>query len=87
VRSSSLLINLAKAIGRIIVSYKDVQNLAGYTSLIFELDTVLKELDQGKYMRQMVNDNVGGEKVKDSSMTLVDTTKLGKTMDSDNVEF
>ena len=37
VRNSSLLINLAKAIGRIVVSYKDVQNLAGYTTLIYEL--------------------------------------------------
>jgi len=51
VRNSSLLINLAKAIGRIVVSYKDVQNLAGYTSLIYELKEVLDDLDQGKYKR------------------------------------
>ena len=37
IRNSSLLINLAKAIGRIVVSYKDVQSLAGYTTLIFEM--------------------------------------------------
>jgi len=34
VRNSSLLINLAKAIGRIVVSYKEVQSLAGYTTLV-----------------------------------------------------
>ena len=51
VRNSSLLINLAKAIGRIVVSYKDIQNLAGYTSLIHEMDTVLKELKDGKFRR------------------------------------
>ena len=44
VRNSSLLINLAKAIGRIVVSYKDVQNLAGYTTLIHEMDEVLCDL-------------------------------------------
>ena len=51
VRNSSLLINLAKAIGRIVVSYKDIQNLAGYTSLIHEMDLVLKDLKDGKFRR------------------------------------
>lgn len=44
VRNSSLLINLAKAIGRLVVSYKEVQNLAGYTTLIHEMDEVLMDL-------------------------------------------
>ena len=44
VRNSSLLINLAKAIGRVVVSYKDLQNLAGYTTLISEMDEVLGDL-------------------------------------------
>lgn len=51
IRNSSLLINLAKAIGRIIVSYKDVQNLAGYTTLIYELKEVLDDLEEGHYKR------------------------------------
>lgn len=54
VRNTSLLINLAKAIGRIVVSYKDVQNLAGYTTLIYELKEVLDDLSDGKYQRMMV---------------------------------
>ena len=49
VRNSSLLINLAKAIGRLVVSYKEVQNLAGYTTLIHEMDEVLGDLSQGHY--------------------------------------
>lgn len=36
-RNSSLLINLAKAIGRIVVSYKELQSLAGYTCVIYEI--------------------------------------------------
>lgn len=51
VRNSSLLINLAKAIGRIVVSYKDVQNLAGYTTLIHEMDEVLNDLKNNRYKR------------------------------------
>ena len=53
-RNSSLLINLAKAIGRLVVSYKEVQNLAGYTTLINEMDEVLDDLSNGRYQRVMV---------------------------------
>lgn len=44
VRNSGLLLNLGKAIGRVIVSYKELQLLAGYTSLVYELDEVLDDL-------------------------------------------
>jgi ATP-binding cassette subfamily D (ALD) protein 3 len=54
VRNSSLLINLAKAIGRLVVSYKEIQSLAGYTTLIHEMDEVLTDLSDGKYKRVMV---------------------------------
>jgi len=54
VRNSSLLINLAKAIGRLVVSYKEVQSLAGYTTLIHEMEEVLNDLGEGKYRRIMV---------------------------------
>ena len=53
-RNSSLLINLAKAIGRLVVSYKEVQNLAGYTTLINEMEEVLDDLSNGRYQRVMV---------------------------------
>lgn len=56
VRNSSLLINLAKAIGRLVVSYKEVQSLAGYTTLIYEMDEVLKDLGKGSYKRVMVTE-------------------------------
>jgi ATP-binding cassette subfamily D (ALD) protein 3 len=54
IRNSSLLINLAKAIGRIVVSYKDVQQLAGYTSLVAELEDVLADLSKGNFTRNML---------------------------------
>jgi ATP-binding cassette subfamily D (ALD) protein 3 len=61
VRNTSLLINLAKAIGRIVVSYKDVQALAGYTTLVYELKEVLDDLEHGKYKRMMVKNMGEGE--------------------------
>lgn len=57
VRNSSLLINLAKAIGRLVVSYKDIQQLAGFTTLINEMDEVLGDLSKGTYSRVMVINN------------------------------
>lgn len=55
IRNSSLLISLAKAIGRIVVSYKEVQNLAGYTSLVYEMKEVIDDLKHGSYARIMSN--------------------------------
>eukprot|EP00916_Digyalum_oweni_P008518 GHVL01014279.1.p1 GENE.GHVL01014279.1~~GHVL01014279.1.p1 ORF type:complete len:611 (-),score=62.55 GHVL01014279.1:1146-2978(-) len=54
VRNSALLINLAKAIGRLFVSYKDVQQLAGYTFLLSQLEQVLCDLENKKYVRSVV---------------------------------
>lgn len=74
VRNSSLLINLAKAIGRIVVSYKDVQNLAGYTALIHEMDEVLKDLDNGKFRRTQVVTLENGETQESETLKLNDMT-------------
>ena len=46
-RNSSLLINLAKAIGRLVISYKEIQQLAGYTTLVAEVADVLEDLNKG----------------------------------------
>lgn len=55
IRNSAHLINLSKALGRIIVSYKEVQNLAGYTYLVRKLDKVMTEVNEGKFVRTQVN--------------------------------
>ena len=54
IRNSSLLINLSKAIGRIVTSYEDIQRLAGYTKLVSNIKKVLRDLEQGNYQREMV---------------------------------
>lgn len=46
-----MLINQAKAIGRVVIMYKDLQALAGYTTLIYELDEVLDDLNKGLFKR------------------------------------
>lgn len=47
IRNSALLISLAKAIGRIVISYKEVQELAGYTTLVHEIKEVIDDLKAG----------------------------------------
>lgn len=57
IRNSGLLVSLAKSIGRIIGSYKDLQNLAGYTHLVSELNNVIEDVNHEKYVISKVDDN------------------------------
>eukprot|EP01083_Nonionella_stella_P151740 485379_1 len=54
IRNSSLLINLSKAIGRIVTLYEDIQRLAGYTKLVSNMKVVLRDLEDGNYVSEMV---------------------------------
>lgn len=45
------MVNLAKAMGRIVVTYKDAQTILGYTVLLTETKKVLDDLDVGKYQK------------------------------------
>jgi len=55
IRNSSLLINLSKAIGRIVISYEDLQRLAGYTKLVTKMRNALIDLQNGLYVRDFVD--------------------------------
>ncbi|KAI7862588.1 ABC transporter transmembrane region 2-domain-containing protein [Spinellus fusiger] len=55
-RNSSYLINLSQAVGRLILTGRDLTRFAGYTSRVAELFTVLKDVREGKYMRTMVSE-------------------------------
>ena len=83
VRNSSLLINLAKAIGRLVISYKELQNLAGYTTLIHEMDEVLDDLKHGRYKRVMVTQ--GND--KKNQVSIASTRGGAKVFESDNIIF
>lgn len=60
IRNSSLLINLAKAIGRLVISYKEIQQLAGFTSLVYEMNEVLDDLKSKKFVRTQISGGEGG---------------------------
>jgi ATP-binding cassette, subfamily D (ALD), member 3 len=75
---------MAKAIGKIVISYKDVQALAGYTTLIHELDEVLYDLNRGKFRRTQIAEVQGG---KVESFKLIDMSSKGEVIVGENLEF
>lgn len=82
IRNGSLMINLAKSIGRLVISYKDLQNIAGYTVLLSEFQIVLKDLEKGRYVRnQIENKNVYRKNISQISF---DMTNRGNVIISED---
>eukprot|EP00331_Platyophrya_macrostoma_P019599 CAMPEP_0176473224 /NCGR_PEP_ID=MMETSP0127-20121128/42179_1 /TAXON_ID=938130 /ORGANISM="Platyophrya macrostoma, Strain WH" /LENGTH=657 /DNA_ID=CAMNT_0017868179 /DNA_START=25 /DNA_END=1995 /DNA_ORIENTATION=+ len=84
IRNSSLLINLAKAIGRLVVSYKEIQALAGYTSLVDEIKVVLRDLQSGKYNRIQVGQ--AKDTTGDSKKSRINLSQ-GEIEESESIKF
>lgn len=89
IKNSSLLINLSKAIGRILVSYKDIQNLAGYTYLIYDMEEVLNDLQTGNYIRKTVESSNFDQQNMSSQSLQENLNKLsrGQYIDSTVIRF
>lgn len=86
VRNSSLLINLAKAIGRLVISYKEVQHLAGFTTLVYEMKTVLGDLENGQFVRKQVM--IGNESAAEQKLNSINKMTKGKVeLSEDFIQF
>jgi len=53
-RSGRMLLNLAMAVGRLVLAGRELTRLAGYTARVTELQNVLKDLNSGIYKRTML---------------------------------
>ena len=80
IRNSSLLINMSKAIGRIAISYKELQNVAGYSHLLDQVEEVLEDLQTGNYVRTQME---GQQKGKQN----LDMLARGKFQESKSIKF
>ncbi len=81
---------MAKAIGRILVSYKEVQSLAGYTTLVYEMKQVLDDLESGHYKRTMLKsqDGDGDEQApKEKEVKELTSIDQGVVVLSENIRF
>ena len=89
IRNGSLMINLAKSIGRIVISYKDLQSISGYTVLINEIKTVLDDLNKDKYVRTQLSSKEGTKTSYRKAMSSIDIKNRGRMVVSDNdlIEF
>lgn len=54
-KSGRMLINMARAVGRLVLAGRELTKLAGYTARVTELMDVLTDLNKGIYKRTMVN--------------------------------
>lgn len=77
-----MLIRLSEAIGRVVLSGREMARLAGFTERVHELMTVLKDLNLGKYERTMVKEGKDSDS-EDDREPLVPGT--GKMIYQDNI--
>lgn len=62
-----------------VVSYKEIQLLAGYTTLVYDLKNVLEDLEKEQYVRVMLNaDNKAEQSIQKSK---------GQIIPSENIQF
>ncbi|KAL6048544.1 ATP-binding cassette sub- D member 3 [Balamuthia mandrillaris] len=56
-KSGRMLMNMAMAVGRLVLAGRELTRLAGYTARVTELQTVLRDLNHGTYQRTMVSNS------------------------------
>ncbi|RLN95874.1 hypothetical protein BBJ28_00006411, partial [Nothophytophthora sp. Chile5] len=70
-RSGKMLLKMSEAMGRLVLSGRELTRLAGFTARVTEMIDVLTDLDEGKYQRTMLKaedeDLLGESKAQSSS--------------------
>ena len=78
-RSGHMLVHMLEAIGRLVLTGRDMARLSGFTARIHQLTTVLRDLHKGRYVRAMVNtSNTGANDTTTSGESLVTGNGTGE---------
>jgi ATP-binding cassette subfamily D (ALD) long-chain fatty acid import protein len=80
VTNRRLLLSSSDAFGRVMFSYKEITELAGYTSRVATLLDVMDDIKAGHFETTMVSDENTAEQLK----LMQDR---GKIIESDDIEF
>nr|CAD7448447.1 unnamed protein product [Timema bartmani] len=80
--SGRMLVKLAEAIGRLVLSGREMTRLAGFTTRVTELIKVLNDLNQGHYERTMITNGTVSSIITDKSGLLVSS---GRIIFQDNI--
>lgn len=81
VTSRQLLVSGAEAIERIMLSFKEVNELAGYTANVYEMISVFNDVSKGKYEKNMIKSGEDGKLNKDIRLN------RGQVFESDYIEY
>ncbi|KAL2072974.1 hypothetical protein VTL71DRAFT_10298 [Oculimacula yallundae] len=80
VTNRRLLLSSSDAFGRVMFSYKEVTELAGYTSRVATLLEVMDDIKAGRFEKTLVSDDNGGEQLELMR-------GRGKVIESEDIEF
>ncbi|KAG0646097.1 ATP-binding cassette sub-family D member 2 [Hyphodiscus hymeniophilus] len=80
VTNRRLLLSSSDAFGRVMFSYKEVTELAGYTSRVASLLDVMDDIKAGRFEKTLVSDDASGEQLELLS-------GRGKIIESEDIEF
>jgi len=75
-KSGRMLVNLSTAVGRLVLAGRELTRLAGFTQRVTDLIAVLKDLNQGKYVRTMVSNNGEDAPLIPNSGSIVEADRL-----------
>ncbi|KNC53822.1 ATP-binding cassette [Thecamonas trahens ATCC 50062] len=84
-RAGRMLVNLAKAMGRLVLAGRELTRLAGFTNRVTDLDRVLKDLAKGKYVRTMIAADNGAGASAESSDAIALAPNSGEIVNRDHV--
>lgn len=80
VTNRRLLLSSSDAFGRVMFSYKEVTELAGYTSRVATLLEVMDDIKAGRFQKTLVSDENAGDQLELMS-------GRGTVIESEDVEF
>ena len=80
VTNRRLLLSSSDAFGRVMFSYKEITELAGYTSRVATLLDVMGDIKAGRFEKTMVSDESSAEQLELMQ-------NRGTIVESDDIEF